>query len=469
MRKTLAVLLLMLSTTSMSTVTLPATPAAKVFGAWLTAYNSGDPKQLQDYKDTYHRSWAVQRILDDRMRTGGYTVLRVEKSEPMELTVLLQEKDSDAVHREDVVIGAGDPPASVAMSIQHDVQRPADLKVKRLTQAQVIDALAGRATALEAQDKFSGAILVACQGNILLQRGWGKANRSSGMANAVDTQFRIGSMNKMFTSVAVLQLVQDGKVSLDAPFGRYLTDYPNKSAASRVTIRELLNHTGGTGDIFGADFDANRDKLRSNDDYVKLYGSRELDHAPGEKFEYSNYGFVLLGAVIEKVSGMPYYDYVERHVFKPAGMSSTGSLPESDALPRRASGYMRENGTWGANDGTLPFRGTAAGGGYSTVGDLFRFTQALQAGKLVSKAALSAATQPVFHDASSGYGYGYGFEVLGEEDLKSYGHEGGAPGMNGELRVFPDQGYVVVVLSNLDPPAAHRLVEYFSLRMPRSH
>jgi D-alanyl-D-alanine carboxypeptidase len=466
MRKILAVLLL-LSTASMSAATLPATPAAKVFEAWLTAYNSGDPRQLEAYKETYHRHWAVRDILDDRMRTGGYTVLRVEKSEPLELTVLVQEKDSDAVHREDVVVGAGDPPTSVAMSIQHDVQRSADLTVPRLTQAQVIDALAGRATALEARDKFSGAILVARQESILLQRGWGKANRSSGKANTADTQFRIGSMNKMFTSIAVLQLVQAGKVSLDAPFGQYLADYPNKSAASHVTIRELLNHTGGTGDIFGADFDTHRDKLRSNDDYVKLYGSRELDHAPGGKFEYSNYGFVLLGAVIEKASGMSYYDYVERHIFKPAGMSSTGSLPESDVLPRRANGYMRQGDTWSANDSTLPLRGTAAGGGYSTIGDIFRFAQALQAGKLVSKATLSAATQPVFHDASSGYGYGYGFEVLSEGGLKSYGHEGAAPGMNGELRVFPDQGYVIVILSNLDPPAAHRLVEYFSLRMPR--
>jgi len=471
MRIKLSLFALMFSSALMGSTTVPTTPAAKVFNAWLAAYNSADLRQLEAYKETYHRHWTVQdmqNMLDDRRRTGGYAVLRIEKSEPQSITVLLQEKDSDTVNREVVEVGSGNPPASVQMSIEHDVQRPADLAIPRMTQSQVVGALGERATTLAQQDKFSGAILVAHRGNILLQRSWGKADRTIGQTNTFDTQFRIGSMNKMFTSVAVLQLAEAGKVSLDAPFGKYLTAFPNADAASHVTLRELLNHTGGTGDIFGPDFDANRDKLRSNDDYLRLYASRQLDHPPGEKFEYSNYGFILLGAVIEKVSGMSYYDYVEQHIFKPAGMSSTGSLPESDVLPRRARGYMWQTNSWVANDSTLPARGAAAGGGYSTIGDIFRFAQALQSGKLISRASLNAATQPVFHDAPTGYGYGYGFEVLDEAGLKSYGHEGGAPGMNGEVRVFADQGYLIVVLSNLDPPAAHRLVEYFSLRMPGS-
>jgi D-alanyl-D-alanine carboxypeptidase len=466
MKKMLSVLLLMASTAAMSAPTLPATPAAKVFDAWLSAYNAADPHQLETYKTTYHRHWQVQDMLDDRARTGGYDVLRIEKSEPLSLTMLLQEKDSDAVHREVVTVGEGEPPSDVSMSIEHNVQRPVDLAIPRMSEAQVVAALAGRASGLAAQGKFSGAILVAHNGQVLLQRAWGSADQSSGKANTVDTQFRVGSMDKMFTSVAVLQLVQSGKLSLDAPFGRYLTDYPNKGAASAVTIRELLNHTGATGDIFGPDFDTNRDELRTHADYVRLYGARKLAYTPGEKFAYSNYGFVLLGAVIEKVSGMSYYDYVDRYVFKPAGMNSTGFLPESDELPRRAVGYMWVNNAWASDKDTLPYRGTAAGGGYSTIGDVLRFVQALQGGKLVSKASLDAATQPIFHDEPSGYGYGFGFEVLNEEGLRSYGHEGGADGMNGELRVLPAQGYVVVVLSNVDPPAAHRLVEYFSLRIP---
>ena len=163
---------------------------------------------------------------------------------------------------------------------------------------------------------------------------------------------------------------------------------------------------------------------------------------------------------------MSYYAYVDEYIFKPAQMNSTGELPENLHLPMRASGYMRAKGTWVKNDETLPYRGMAAGGGYTTVNDMLRFVNALQAGKLISKPMLDLATRPYFHDAPSGYGYGWGFELYGDKQLASFGHEGGAEGMNGELRVFPKLDRMIVVLSNLDPPSAHRLVEYYSLRMP---
>ncbi len=157
---------------------------------------------------------------------------------------------------------------------------------------------------------------------------------------------------------------------------------------------------------------------------------------------------------------MSYYEYVRSKVFQPAGMESTDSLPEADEVPNRAIGYMRRDGAWLSNADTLPWRGTAAGGGYSTVGDLLRFAQALESGMLISKTMLAEATRPQAQQ------YGYGFGVWGEGPLQGYGHGGGAPGMNGDLRVFPQLGYVLVGLSNLDPPAAFRFVEYFALRMP---
>jgi D-alanyl-D-alanine carboxypeptidase len=232
--------------------------------------------------------------------------------------------------------------------------------------------------------------------------------------------------------------------------------------AAKVTVRHLLTHTGGTGDIFGPEFDQHRLQLGEHRDYLKLYGRRGLTHAPGARFEYSNYGFVLLGALIERVSGRSYDDYVRDHVFRRAGMRSTGSLPESLEVPNRAVGYLRSapGSDWVPNTDTLPWRGTAAGGGYSTADDLLRFAQALDSGRLLSRVTLAEATSP--HQQQ----YGYGFEVQGQGSLRSYGHGGGAPGMNGELRVFPQLGYVVVSLSNLDPPAASELVEFFTLRMP---
>jgi D-alanyl-D-alanine carboxypeptidase len=343
--------------------------------------------------------------------------------------------------------------------------RPAsavDLVLHRVPQADALAALSEHAAERARADEFSGAVLVARHGKVLLLDAWGRADRKSGIANTSATRFRIGSMNKMFTAVATLQLVEAHKLALDDPIGKHLPDYPNKEVAAKVTVRHLLTHTGGTGDIFGPEFEEHRLKLREHRDYLKLYGPRGLTQKPGTRFEYSNYGFVLLGALIEHVSGMSYYDYVDDHVFHPAGMRSTDSLPESVNVPRRAVGYMRTSpgGGWVPNTDTLPWRGTAAGGGYSTVGDLLRFAQALRSGRLISEATLAEAIRP--HQQQ----YGYGFDVQGQGPLRSYGHGGGAPGQNGELRIFPQLGYVVVSLSNLDPPAASELVEFFTHRMP---
>jgi D-alanyl-D-alanine carboxypeptidase len=338
-----------------------------------------------------------------------------------------------------------------------------DLALDRMAQADALATLRDHAEQRAGADEFAGAVLVARHGKVLLQHAWGHADRKAGTANTPATRFRIGSMNKMFTAVATLQLVEAGKLALDDLIGKHLPDYPNKEVAAKVTVRHLLTHTGGTGDIFGPQFEEHRLTLREHRDYLQLYGSRGLTHEPGARFEYSNYGFVLLGALIEQVSGESYDDYVRDHVFRPAGMTSTGSLPESVEVAGRSVGYMQASpagGAWVPNTDTLPWRGTAAGGGYSTVGDLLRFAQALGSGKLISRATLTQATRP--HRQQ----YGYGFGMQGEGRLRSYGHGGGAPGMNGELRVFPRLGYVVVSLSNLDPPAASELVEFFALRMP---
>jgi D-alanyl-D-alanine carboxypeptidase len=337
-----------------------------------------------------------------------------------------------------------------------------DLVLHRLAQAQALAALSAHAAERARAGEFAGAVLVARHGKVLFQDAWGRADRKAGVANTPATRFRIGSMNKMFTAVATLQLVEAHKLELDDPIGQHLADYPNKEVAAKVTVRHLLTHTGGTGDIFGPEFDQHRLQLREHRDYLKLYGRRGLTQEPGSRFEYSNYGFVLLGALIEGVTGGSYDDYIRDHVFRRAGMRHTGALPESVDVPDRAVGYMRSSpgGAWEPNTDTLPWRGTGAGGGYSTVGDLLRFAQALTSGRLLSEATLADATRP--HQQQ----YGYGFDVQGQGRLGSYGHGGGAPGMNGELRIFPQLGYVVVSLSNLDPPAASELVEFFTLRMP---
>jgi len=232
----------------------------------------------------------------------------------------------------------------------------------------------------------------------------------------------------------------------------------------------LLTHTGGTGDIFGPEFDAHRKELRTLNDYVTLYGKRDPEFEPGSRWKYSNYGMVLLGVVIERVTGQSYYDYVEDHIYKPVGMPSTGSLPEDQAVPDLSIGYMRSPGTgeWVPNTDTLPYRGTSAGGGYSTVGDLLRFADALLRYKLLNAASTELLITGKV-EAGPGGKYAYGFEDQRDKDGNGWvGHGGGAPGMNADLRIYPKSGYVVAVLANLDPPAAQRISQFLDYRLPRA-
>jgi CubicO group peptidase (beta-lactamase class C family) len=432
-------------------VPAPDTPAGKVLAAWLSAFNSGDAGQIISFDDKYRTQLPpFAQTLAIRQQTGGFILLRIEKNDPLALEAVVQEKNTGTRSQVTLEVTSGDRPKIVEMNIA----------VSRLTEPEVIAALSDEVDKEARNDQFSGDVLVARDGKILIEKSAGLANRETKAPVTPETQFRLGSMNKMFTSVATLQLIESGKLGFEDVIAKHIPDYPNKNLASKVTIRHLLTHTGGTGDIFGPDFTKNRLSLREHSDYINLFGARPLLFEPGSRYQYSNYGFVLLGRIIEKASGMSYYDYVQSHIYDPAGMKSTDSRPETDNVPNRAEGYLRRNTEWVSNADTLPWRGMAAGGGYSTTGDLLRFALALQSGKLISKTMLTEAA------TSHSQQYGYGFALEGDGRLKSYGHSGGAPGMSGDLRIFPELGYVVVGLSNLDPPAANRIVDFFASRMP---
>ena len=326
--------------------------------------------------------------------------------------------------------------------------------------------LGAQLQALTKTEQFSGAVLVTRDGQTLFEGAYGLADREKQIPNTLNTQFRVGSMNKMLTAVATMQLVQQGTLSLSSTVNKYIPDYPNVDLASKVTIHHLLTHTGGTGDIFGPAFNANRLELRTTGDYVELYGARNLQFQPGAQFSYSNYGFMLLGAIIERVTGKSYYDVVAERIHTPAQMTATGSEPEDVLVPGRAVGYIRQGtSTFFSNAQTLPYRGTPAGGGYSTVGDLARFGVALQEHKLLDAAhtAQLVAGKVPFSPVEQ-YAYGFVDRVVGSR--RFVGHDGGAAGMNGDLMFEPGGGYVVAVLSNFDPPAATQLSTFILDRLP---
>jgi D-alanyl-D-alanine carboxypeptidase len=460
MKKYLFLFCILFASSACADVSLPDTPAGHAAGDWLAALNSGDRAMIEALQAKYHRKTPVEGILQQFTVRGGYNLLRADSSDPGTVVTFIRAKNSDLILRATFKVDANDPTNHLDL-LEEGIPYPAEFAPQRLPESQVLAALSHRADELAAQDKFSGNILIARRGKILFEKNWGLADRQTHTPVTSATKFRIGSMNKMFTAVAILQMVSQNEISLDGALGQYLPDYPNPDMA-KATIRQLLNHTAGAGEIFGPDFDTHKSTLKAHADYLALYGARGPAHPPGASDGYDNYGFILLAAVIEKVSGKSYYDYVRDNIFQPAGMTNTDSLPEDAHVSRLAPGYTWKDGKWVSNADTLPYRGTAAGGGYSTLGDLLKFAEALQSGKLIPASLLSEAASP----QNQARWYGFGFMVNPDDKPSFYGHEGGAPGMNADLRIVPGQRLVFVCLSNLDPVSADTLTDFYTLRMP---
>lgn len=432
------------------------TPASNVLNEWLTAFNSGDRGKLLTFWKIYGAGVPDEKVSRDKDlygMTGGFTIVRILEDSGSHLVVSM--KDARGGFAEITLELASTEPPQIKNIFGHPVPPPKPERSPAVDDQELVRQIKIHATELVAKDGFSGAVLVARRDKPILRQAWGLADREKKTMNVVDTQFCIGSMNKMFTAIAVLQLVEAGKLSLESVMADYWPDYPNHHLATRVKIRDLLDHTGGTGDIFTPEYEAHRSEMHSLADYVTLFGKRSVAFEPGSKFEYSNYGYILLGRLIEIVSGEDYSSYVQKHIYAAAGMNHTGMSFGVGSL--RAVGYTLANGGLQSNASTLPLVGTSAGGGYSTVGDLYLFATALQEGKLLGPSLLNEASSDQSHQ-----GYGFGFNVSKDG---GFGHGGGAPGINGEMRILP-AGYVVIVLANMDPPSATKMENFIESRLP---
>ena len=448
---------------------LPNTPAAHRLGEWLKVFNDGDRPQIQQYfeKNFPERVQSIDQTMATRRQSGGYDLEKVEETTDTQITCLLKTRTGGREVRVSLGVEPEEPHKIAGMRLAPaGGSTPQTAPPIRLEEAKALAALRGEVEKRAGSDQFSGAVLVAKNGKPVFERAYGLADREHKTPNTLDTRFRLGSMNKMFTAVAIAQLAQAGKLNFTDPLGKFLPDYPSRDVATKVTIHHLLTHTGGTGDFFGPEYQTHREELRDLKDYVALFGKRGLEFEPGSKWEYSNYGFLLLGLVVEAASGQSYYDYVREHIYKPAGMKSSDSLPESTPVPGRSVGYTKAGGAaLRPNTDTLPPRATSAGGGYSTVRDLLAFANALLGHKLLDAHYTGIMTAGKAETGRGGK-YAYGFEDHGDGGVRWFGHGGGAPGMNGALRIYPGSGYVVAALANLDPPAAQDIAMFVSDRLP---
>jgi CubicO group peptidase (beta-lactamase class C family) len=460
-------------------VKAPDTPAGRQFAGWLGALGTGKPEALQRFftenfsKGVLARGTAKQRAaggLRLAQENGGTPELaRIERSSAHELVALIRFPVTEAWLRVSVKV-APEPPHTVT---PHTVtqwtvasQPPPDPgNAKRLSDEEIAARAEAYLAKLVAADLFSGSVVVAHDGKTIFSRAFGLASRAHGVPNSTNTKFNLGSMNKMFTAVAVAQLVEQGRLAFTDPVGKHLPDYPNKAVAEKVTLHHLLTHTSGVGDYFNDKYmRAAKDRFRTVQDFFPLFVDKPLEFEPGTRFRYSNAGFMILGAVIEQVSGQSYFDYVRDHVYKPAGMADTDAYEMDQDTPNLATGYRRMNllgqpevGPRRNNLFLHVFKGGPAGGGYSTAEDLIRFARALRDHRLLGpKLTELVMAGKVESQPREKYAYGFFEEVVNGHRV--VGHGGGFPGINSQLDIFSDLGYDVAVMSNYDPPAAMLVV-----------
>ena len=308
------------------------------------------------------------------------------------------------------------------------------------------------------ENKLSGAVLVAKDGVPIASKTAGVADKRTGAPIRLDTKFNTGSLNKMWTSVAIAQLAQAGRLKYDDTIAKHLPDYPNKEVAGKVTIHQLLTHTSGMGAYFNERFWAQREKLTTVAAHLPLFANEPLAFEPGAQFRYSNSGYTVLGAIIEKITGQEYHAYVTQHVYKPAGMVNTGFYEPGRTIENLAIGQTRMSPDGKpleeAVDHTdkIEVRGGPAGGGYTTAEDLVRFHSALRDFKLLNPEYTDLITRGKFDVGGpiGRYAYGFSDKTVGGERL--VGHNGGGPGIAVQFDMFPESGHTAVVLMNVDPP-----------------
>ena len=457
-------------------------PRTDLVRGFVDAFNSGDPAVLVAFfRDHATTAWLAERPEADRRQLFGRVMkdlgqVEVDGVEPEgddRIVVHVSAERLDDPVRFELVLDATDRIAGLGIDIApappSDLPEPPALTAATGAAAGLGDA--SRATLdqyfrdLAAADRFAGTVLLALDGKPVFEGAYGPADRDWGIPNRMSTRFDLGSINKELTKVAIGQLWEAGKLALDDTILDLLPDYPNPETGRRITVARLLDHTSGFGDIFGPTFfHANKADLRTNRDYFPLFAAEPLLFEPGTGRRYSNAGYIVLGAIVARVSGEPFAAYVTHHVFGPAGMTGAAFLARDEIRHDVAVSYTRQprgDGQPGSDapdeeDEEAPLRpatfmlpvvGMGAGSAVATAADLLAFDRALREHRLLDPRHTEwffTGELPAEGAASDGAPAAYPLGIAG-----------GAPGVNAILE--GDGRHTAIVLSNLDPPTAEGL------------
>lgn len=320
---------------------------------------------------------------------------------------------------------------------------------------------------LQASNSFSGIVLVAKGAEPIYERAVGFADRSQNRLNTLDTPFNLGPVTKIFTAVAVMQLIEQEKLSLMDTVGIYLPDYPEGRVNRTVTIRQLLSHRSGIGDYIGTPgYASAKDYLQDQQDFLDIIIDFGWYYPPNQRYRYSNSGPVVLGRIVEVVTGLSYYDYVRRNIYQAANMSSSGHFTKQETTSNKAIGYLNDLGE--TNESTLGHIGSAAWGSYASANDLLSYTIALKANALMQPNTQEQLLEPIL-DLGSGCQYAFLHTICTANGHSYYGENpfilpAVGPGWSANYFWFKERDIVVIVLSNggnqQGPEIANKIVRW---------
>lgn len=451
---------------------LPDTPVGRLAGSLIQHVSTDKPLEI--------RKWAQARLsaaipqedkdafvadLESAARdSGGLELIdaRINPRQPEQLQVAVKAR-RDGRHA--LFVLAADAAqaeqfSEVGLHPMDDPELYADWPTAPLKPPQLKELIRKALDRLVQTEDFSGCVSVQAGGEAAFHECRGAAERTFGTPTSKLTRFHIGSMNKMFTAVAIAQLVEAGKLGWHDSLAQHVPEYPDQASAKKITLWQLLHHSAGLGDFLVPEYFEHSERFLNPADYLDLIARQARVSEPGEQWAYSNAGFMLLGRVIENSSGQSYFDYLQTHIFAPANMRASGFDALDEVVPGLAVGYYRDglfSRDWKAAWRKLGLKGGPAGGGYSSNEDLLKFAQALRDGRLLKQATLS---QMFENSVPAGPGrYAAGFSDRPSQGRHIRGHSGGIEGTTANLQIVWETGAAVAMTSNQGPTQNWMLVE----------
>lgn len=464
-------------------VSLPGTPVGELGAQVIRHINTDSPAAIRQWADGVlsaaippeEKADFVANLGSAARDSGGVDLFDV-RTDPRHPGLMRMVVKARRTGQLGLLFLAADPAqptrfAQAGIAPMDDPALYADWPKTAVSHAELARLIRGALDRLVRSADFSGCVTVTDHAETVFDECRGLAERRFAVPIDAQTKFHIASMDKMFTAVAIAQLVEAGKLSWDATLAQLVPEYPDKEAAKAITVWQLLHHTAGLGDYLVPEYFQRREAFIDPADYLDLIARQPKVGEPGKGWSYSNAGYVLLGRIIENVSHEGYYDYIQRHVFAPAGMQASGFDRLDEVVPKLAVGYFHDgifSSVWKADWLKVGVKGSPAGGGYSNNTDLLRFAAALRNGKLVKPATLAKMFEDQVPAGPGSYAAGFGERLSSGSPVR--GHSGGIEGTTANLQIAWNANAAVALTSNQGPSQTWMLAEHIAdlLAAPRA-